>query len=111
MNLRIVGSNRLANALQNGGLTCLWRRDNQTTLALTNRSNQINCTAGNGVFTVLHRKRLIWENRSQIFEARTVLKTLNFPTVNLSNLKQRWILAVYTSRSNHAQDAIAWTQA
>ena len=111
MNLRIVGSNRLANALQNGSLTCLWRRDNQTTLTLTNRSHQINCAASNGVFTVLHCKRLIWENRSQIFEARTVLKTLNFPTVNLGNLKKWWIFAIYTSRSNHAQDAIARTQA
>ena len=111
MNLRIVSSNRLANALQNGGLTCLWRRDNQTTLTLTNRSHQINCTASNRVFTVFHRKRLVWENRSQIFEARTVLKALNFPTVNLGNLKKWRILAIYASRSNHAQDAITRTQA
>ena len=110
MDLRIVSGNRLANALQNGGLTCLWRRDNQTTLTLTNRSHQINCTARNGVFTVLHSKRLVWENRGQVFEARTVLKTLNFPTVDLGNLKQWWILAIYASRSHHAQDAITRTQ-
>ena len=59
---------------------------------------------------MLHSKRLVWENRGQVFEARTVLKTLNFPTVDLGNLKQWWILAIYACRSHHTQDAITRAQ-
>ena len=64
VNLRVVGRNRVGNCLQNESLSSLWRRNNQTTLTLTNRGNQIDNSGRELLVVGLEAKASVWVERS-----------------------------------------------
>ena len=61
--LRIIGLNRISYFLKEGGLTCLRRRYNHTSLTLTDRTEDIHDSHGYGTTLCLKLYLLIGEDR------------------------------------------------
>ena len=96
VNLGVVQLDCLGDLLDDHGLTGLRRRDNQTTLALTNWGNQIDDARSEGLSRSLHAKLLIGIDRGELGKLATCLCILDAHAVDGVNANQCVVLLTLT---------------
>ena len=112
MDLGVVGGDRLTDALEDRGLAGLGRRDDQATLALADRGDEVDGAAGNGVLTVLHDEALVGVDGREVAKARTDLHLLGgAPVDRLDLLQRRELVVARLGRGERAGDVVARAQA
>ena len=111
--LRVVLRNRISNVLQNRGLTSLRRGNDERTLPLTNRHDQVDHTRGQDVRFRFQTQALIWVQRCELVEFGALLRILHGHSVNGIHTHQLVValtvtavsvgvaLAVCTNLTNH----------
>jgi hypothetical protein len=82
MHISVIPEDRLGNVFQKGCLTCLWRRYDHSSLALSDRTDQIHDTHGRCTACTLHDKSLIRKDRCHIFKIIPSLSLTRMETVN-----------------------------
>ena len=114
VNLGVIQFDRLGNLLNNHGLAGLRRRNNQTTLPLTNGRNQVDHARSEGLCRGLHSQLLVGVNRRELGELAARLRILNAHTVDRVNANQCVVLLAlalaFTGRTNRTCDSITGTQ-
>ena len=114
VNLGVIQFDCLGNLLDNHGLAGLWRRNNQTTLALTNGGNQVDHARSEGFCRGLHSQLLVRVNRRELGELAARLRVFNAHTVDRVNANQCIVLLAlalaFTGGTNRTCDSITGTQ-
>ena len=75
--LRVVFGNSVGNVLQNGGLTGLWRGNDQRALSLANRHDQVDHARSQDLRIGLQAQALIRIQRGELGKLRTLARFLN----------------------------------
>ena len=110
VHLGVVRGDRLADALQDRGLACLGRRDDQSALALADRCHEVDRTTRDGVLAMLHGQALVREDGREVAEARTAVHGLGIAAVDRGDGGERRILVPGPGGSDRADDAVTRTQ-
>jgi hypothetical protein len=108
--VRMIGCDRLCQALQQHGLAGLRRRNDEPTLTLADRRDQIDDARrqvlGAAVAT-LQRQALVGEQRCQVLEQYLVLGVLRRLEIDLADLQQGEIALALLWRADRAVDRVA----
>ena len=117
VDLGVVGGDGVGDVLQGDGLTGLRRGDNQATLALADWGNDVHDTAGELVRGGLLLQTLLWVQRRELGELRTVERFFNALAVDgIDGLQRHELLALvatiaFARGANRTMDGIALAQA
>ena len=82
MHISVIPEDRFGNIFQKGCLTCLWRRYDHSSLALSDRTDQIHDTHGRCAACTFHDKSLIRKDWCHIFKIISSLSLTRMETVN-----------------------------
>jgi hypothetical protein len=85
VNLRVVLGDGVGNGLEHQGLTGLWRRNDQTALALTDWRHEVDDSGGELVWLGLETQAALWVKRGELAELNACLSLLNGETVYAVN--------------------------
>ncbi len=113
MALGIVTRDVGCDVLQHDGLARLGRGDDQATLALADRSAQVDDPAGQvfgGTVAGFHLQALVGEQRRQVLEQDLVLGVFRPVEVDGIDLQQGEVTLPFLRRADLANDGIAGTQ-
>src|SRR5512139_2825796 len=104
----------MRNVLQQHGLAGARRRDDERTLALADRSYNIDDPGGEvllGWILVFHSEPLVGIERRQVVEVDLVARFLGVLEIDRVDLEQREITLSFFRRANMAFDRVAGAQA
>src|SRR5450830_756260 len=113
VNFRVVTRNVRCNVLQHDGLTGFRRCDDQATLALADRSAQVDHTTGQvfgGTVAGFHLHAHGREQRSQVLEENLVFRVLGTIEVDRVDLEQGEITLAFLRRADLANDGVTGAQ-
>nr|GEU28109.1 hypothetical protein [Tanacetum cinerariifolium] len=111
--IRVVRGDRVGDVLQHHGFTGLGRRHQQAALALADRRNQVDDTAGDvfgAVDVAFEAQRLVRVQRRQVLEQYAVFRGFRRFAVDLVYLDQRKITLAVFRGAHFALDRVARVQ-
>ena len=111
IDLRVVGGDGLADALEHRGLAGLGRTHDQAALTLADGSHEVNGATGYGITAVFHAKTLIGVDGREVAEARARADKLGLEAIDRGDLVKRGILVVGAARANGSLDPVAAAKA
>ena len=103
----MVGRNRVRNRLHEHGLACTRRRDNQATLTLAHRCQQVEHAARDAFTHRFHLDAFIGVQRRQVVEQNLVARFFRRFKVDRLNLDKREVLFALVRAADIAADRVA----
>ncbi len=114
VNFGVIASDRVCDRLHDHRLASLWRRNDETALAFTNRTDEIDDPPSHVFGVVLETQTFLRIQRSELRKLRTLLHLLGINTINLLDFDQRRELFTplpFAMSTHLTDDDVAFAQA